>query len=247
MRSFEILTLILATGSFVALKTHPKRKVFLYLLFITSLCSILQYYFEGSRWQFTPVTYSLPLMYVFHKVNNQSLTPLKSSFLIFMLISGFILSSTIPVFQLPNPGGPHKIGTHTFHWVDSLRYEHFTHEDTTDFREIIVQTWFPTKDVQELEPEPYLDFIERNDITSRIHGPVGPQSSKWAKNDSRTGQELLENMTEYMTELSKKLNDINVVKWMDVVNETITTTGQWHGEREGDDKWENPWKPFPIL
>ena len=77
-----------------------------------------------------------------------------------MLVSGFILSSTIPVFQLPNPGGPHKIGTHTFHWVDSLRYEHFTHEDTTDFREIIVQTWFPSKDVQELDPEPYLDFIE---------------------------------------------------------------------------------------
>ena len=160
MRPFEILTLILATGSFVALKTHQKRKVFLYLLFITSLCSILQYYFEGSRWQFTPITYSLPLMYIFHKVSNQSLTPLKSSFLIFMLVSGFILSSTIPVFQLPNPGGPHKIGTHTFHWVDSLRYERFTHEDTTDFREIIIQTWFPVKSIQELEPEPYLDFIE---------------------------------------------------------------------------------------
>ena len=115
MRPFEILTLILATGSFVALKTHQKRKVFLYLLFTTSLCSILQYYFEGIRWQFIPVTYSLPLMYVFHKVNSQSLSTLKSSFLIFMLVFGFILSSTIPVFQLPNPGGPHKIGTHTFH------------------------------------------------------------------------------------------------------------------------------------
>ena len=47
----------------------------------------------------------------------------------------------------------------------------------------------------------YIDFIERNSITSRIHGPVGPQSSKWAKNDSRTEQELMDNMTEYMTEL----------------------------------------------
>ena len=55
----------------------------------------------------------------------------------------------------------------------------------------------------------YLGFIERNDITSRIHGPVGPQSSKWAKNDSRTGQELMENMSEYMTELAKKINLIN--------------------------------------
>jgi GH35 family endo-1,4-beta-xylanase len=33
---------------------------------------------------------------------------------------------------------------------------------------------------------------------------------------------------------------------MDVVNETITTSGQWHGEREGDDKWENPWKQIGM-
>ena len=92
----------------------------------------------------------------------------------------------------------------------------------------------------------YIDFIERNSITSRIHGPVGPQSSKWAKNDSRTEQELMDNMTEYMTELSKKLNLINSVKWMDVVNETITTTGKWFGEKAGDDKWENPWKQIGM-
>ena len=58
-----------------------------------------------------------------------------------------------------------------------------------------------------------------------------------SKNDFRTEQELMDNMTEYMTELSKKLNLINSVKWMDVVNETITTTGKWFGEKVGDDKW----------
>ena len=160
MRPFEILTLILATGALVALKTHKKRGAFLYLLFATSLCSILQYYFEGSRWQFTPVIYSLPLMYVFHKTDNKSLSTVKSFFLILMLSFGFVLLSVIPVFQLPSPGGPYKVGTQTFHWVDSLRNEHFTLEDTADFREIIVQTWFPTKDHQNLDPEPYLDFIE---------------------------------------------------------------------------------------
>ena len=129
MRPFEILTLILATGSFVALKTHKKKTIFLYLLFATSLCSILQYYFEGSRWQFTPVIYSLPLMYVFHKMKSRSLSMIKSFFLVFMLFSGFILSLTIPVFQLPSPGGPYKVGTQTFHWVDSLRNEHFTLEE----------------------------------------------------------------------------------------------------------------------
>ena len=160
MRPFEILTLILATGTFVALKTHKKRTAFLYLLFTTSLCSILQYYIEGNRWQFTPVLYSLPLMYVFHKIKSGPLSIPKSLFLASMLFSGFILSLTIPVFQLPKPGGPYQVGTQTFHWIDSLRSEYFTVEDTTDFREILVQTWFPAKDNQDLEPEPYLDFIE---------------------------------------------------------------------------------------
>ena len=49
-----------------------------------------------------------------------------------------------------------------------------------------------------------------------------------------------------MTELSKKINVLPSVKWMDVVNETITRSGEWFGEKEGDDKWENPWKQIGL-
>ena len=31
------------------------------------------------------------------------------------------------------------------------------------------------------------------------------------------------------------------VKWMDVVNETVTTRGRWFGPKQGTDSWENPW------
>ena len=31
------------------------------------------------------------------------------------------------------------------------------------------------------------------------------------------------------------------VKWMDVVNETILSSGKWHGPKLGNNKWENPW------
>ena len=92
----------------------------------------------------------------------------------------------------------------------------------------------------------YISFSEKNNITVRIHGPISPQASRWAKNDSRTKNELLSNMTEYMTELSKKINVLPSVKWMDVVNETITRSGEWFGEKEGDDKWENPWKQIGL-
>jgi len=105
----------------------------------------------------------------------------------------------------------------------------------------------PEPDVWKWERlDSYLLFAQRNNISIRIHGPVGPQSSKWAKNDSRTPNELLENMTDYMTNLSQRINPVNSVKWMDVVNETITTDGKWFGERPGDDLWENPWKQIGM-
>ena len=170
MRPFEILTLILAIGSLIALINYKDRKPFLYTLFGTSLCSILQYFFEGNRWQFMPILYSLPLMYVFHKFQKTHLNIFSKTILIFCLTIGCLLLYTIPVFQLPNPNGAYKIGTETFHWADSTRNELFTPEDSTDYREIIVQTWYPTKNISNKTPEPYLDFIELRTSTMAAAG-----------------------------------------------------------------------------
>lgn len=84
-------------------------------------------------------------------------------------------------------------------------------------------------------------FANENSLALRIHGPVSPQCSKWAKNDKRTKKELLDNMTEFMTESCKKYNNEPTVKWMDVVNETVLANGKWFGPKSGDNKWENPW------
>ena len=39
----------------------------------------------------------------------------------------------------------------------------------------------------------YLDFADKNKITLRIHGPISPQASHWAKADNRTKEELENN------------------------------------------------------
>ena len=88
----------------------------------------------------------------------------------------------------------------------------------------------------------YLNFADKYGIKLRIHGPVGPQASRWAKADSRTPIELEKNMTEYFTALCKKMNEEPSVKWIDVVNETITREGNWFDEKPGVDDWENPWE-----
>ena len=102
-----------------------------------------------------------------------------------------------------------------------------------------------------VHPDPYtwnwddMDNIllmsEKNNLVVRLHGPVSPQSSHWAKNDNRTPIELEKNMNEYLIEQCKRYNGHPNVLWMDVVNETVERNGEWFGPKKGVDQWENPW------
>ena len=89
--------------------------------------------------------------------------------------------------------------------------------------------------------ENFLQFAKNNDLTVRIHGPVSPQASKWAKEDHRTADELENVMVNFMTQTAKRYNEESNVKYMDVVNETILPNGKWFGPRKGTHLWENPW------
>ena len=87
----------------------------------------------------------------------------------------------------------------------------------------------------------FIDFANKNNLIVRMHSPVSPQASKWAKADHRTAEELSKNMEEYMLAVSKRFNVEKCIQYMDVVNETILANGDWFGPKEGVDKWENPW------
>lgn len=87
----------------------------------------------------------------------------------------------------------------------------------------------------------FIDFANKNNLIVRMHSPVSPQASKWAKADDRTANELTQNMEEYMLAVSKRFNVEKCIKYMDVVNETILANGEWFGPKEGVDQWENPW------
>ena len=89
--------------------------------------------------------------------------------------------------------------------------------------------------------ENFLQFAKNNDLIVRIHGPVSPQASKWAKEDHRTAPELENVMVNFMTQTAKRYNEESNVKYMDVVNETILPNGKWFGPRKGTHLWENPW------
>jgi GH35 family endo-1,4-beta-xylanase len=86
-----------------------------------------------------------------------------------------------------------------------------------------------------------VEYAAQNGYLMRLHAPVGPQCSSWAEDDRRSGEELLTMLEEYVTAVCKRYNGKPHVRWMDVVNETVTREGEWFGPREGTGRWENPW------
>lgn len=89
--------------------------------------------------------------------------------------------------------------------------------------------------------EAYLKNCEAHHQVVRIHGPIGPQCSPWAREDSRTAAELRQMMNDFLPALCKRYNGNPLIRWMDVVNETVDNDGTWFGPKPGTEKWENPW------
>jgi endo-1,4-beta-xylanase len=125
---------------------------------------------------------------------------------------------------------------------------------------VVYQT--PTTSWGAAEYRYFIQKARENKQVIRAHGPISPQASMWALDDARTAKELESVMTYFMIEMSKDLEaNKDVVKWMDVVNETLNTgatkalnydgtggedvtsfeTGSWMGPKKGNTAWQNPW------
>ena len=78
-----------------------------------------------------------------------------------------------------------------------------------------------------------IDMAEKNRLLVRLHGPISPQASKWVKEDNRNSEELEKIMVDFLTQQCKRYNGHPNIKWMDVVNETVTRSGDWFGPKKG--------------
>ncbi|MCA9056364.1 MAG: endo-1,4-beta-xylanase [Planctomycetaceae bacterium] len=87
----------------------------------------------------------------------------------------------------------------------------------------------------------FVEYCERRGYLMRLHAPLSPQCSAWAEEDHRTAEELLQNAEEYITAVCQRYNGKPHIKWMDIVNETVTDKGEWFGPKPGVGKWQNPW------
>ena len=81
---------------------------------------------------------------------------------IFISLLAIVLIGCIPFNRPSKPSGINNIGTQSFELLDSNRLEWFT-DDKDDYRRIMIQIWYPTKDEQG-EKELYIDH---GDIRSK--------------------------------------------------------------------------------
>ncbi|MGN7412776.1 alpha/beta hydrolase family protein [Paenibacillus sp. SAF-068] len=115
---------------------------------------VVQLLVEGYRWQLL-VVYIITALFIFIALSRHSdkmihpkigklLKYSLSSLIVILLVASTLLSVYLPVFDLPKPDGPEKVGTQIFHFTDQNRDEVLT-EDQSDKRELMVQVWYPTE------------------------------------------------------------------------------------------------------
>jgi endo-1,4-beta-xylanase len=106
-----------------------------------------------------------------------------------------------------------------------------------DFKQAVVHpdpdTWHWAR------ADAWIDHIAEHGQVLRIHGPISPQCSRWAKNDARTPAELDKLAREFATALCQRYNGKPGFIALDVVNETVVR-GKWHTDKRGTG-WEVPW------
>lgn len=174
MRYLEISILVLST--ILPFVLHLKKINLNHKSLATLLICLLiaHLIFESPRWQMAPIyiVYAICILvtskgYSFFKGGwIRRIT--SGIFLIFMLTLGFLFSSTLPVFDLPEPKGKYKVGARYLHFVSELD-EPITQEER-DKRELVIKVWYPA-DILEEPLEPYLDEAGRKGFAIKYNLP----------------------------------------------------------------------------
>ncbi|WP_054939720.1 alpha/beta hydrolase family protein [Paenibacillus ihuae] len=157
MRLFELLLFISNIGLFAltVLLTKGRRRIPVFIASgIATLLLVIHWTLEGYRVQLL-FPYCLTILflaasgYSFLKKNGPKKIPrfiLGSAYsaIAVMLAVTAVLMYAFPVFKLPEPTGEFKVGSQTFHFVDTSRKEIFD-ETRVGNRELMVQVWYPAQ------------------------------------------------------------------------------------------------------
>lgn len=174
MRAFEIILLVLCVISIIYVsieKAKANKKLKLAIVFGILAIHLIS---EGFRWQMIPIYLLLLIIaFCFYKEyallkGNWFKKSLKIMGIIILLIIGFVLPKTLPVFELPKPTGTYKVGSQYIH-LKTDREEVIT-ENPNDKRELMIKVWYPATIKSEAK-EPYLNEGDRISFAAKYGLP----------------------------------------------------------------------------
>ncbi|WP_088344129.1 alpha/beta hydrolase family protein [Bacillus cereus] len=156
--NFSLLSWILLIGR--ETKKWSKLATLIAVVMVT-----VQLLAEGFRWQMIPAYVSPVILILCYLLTGQKkgfrssgIFMVKTSLLCIYLFVAVALPLLIPVFSFEEPTGPHRIGTKLYHWVDHQRNEPYS-KNPNNWRELMVQIWYPAAEKCKGDPEPYIRNI----------------------------------------------------------------------------------------
>ncbi|MEK5548849.1 alpha/beta hydrolase family protein [Paenibacillus sp. FSL L8-0689] len=210
MRLFELLLLLSNIGLFaltVLLKKGRRRIPVFVASGVATLLLVIHWTVEGYRVQlFFPYCITIIFLAIsgyssFKKTGPKKITRfmLGSAYtaIAIMLVATAGLMYAFPVFKLPEPTGEFKVGTQTFHFVDTNREEIFD-EAREGKRELMVQVWYPAQ----ASTGKYAPFIPDTQILRYMAADYGLpeftfQHLKYVSSHAYSGAEVSSAQTSY--------------------------------------------------
>ncbi|MBI3158448.1 MAG: hypothetical protein HYZ26_02480 [Chloroflexi bacterium] len=171
MRTLEILILLLNIVVVVALYLPLRAALrgLAYLPAVTVVVTLAHLGVEGYRWQMAPAYLLTAALFVvsLRRMRTGAVAPPARGALAFAAggfglvwwLAAAAVPVILPVPRLPALPGAYAVGSALFHWTDTARAEAYSAEPD-DFREMMVQIWYPAQADGDSQPAPYLDNFD---------------------------------------------------------------------------------------
>jgi predicted dienelactone hydrolase len=173
MQNLELVLIIISIVYILFYRPVNKKINKTYIIGLLIVILSIHLLFNGYRLQMIPayILWLIALITAFLKSDQTSsiiIRVLKIFGLVVILALSIVFPSIFPVFELPEPSGPYKVGTKDIHL--KLNRDEVITADKTDKRTFMIKAWYPSNETNG-EKDLYIDKGGRNGFAQKYGLP----------------------------------------------------------------------------